>query len=267
MLRVTVWNENVHENFGWLGGERYLAVPEKRAARFRTQNERVNQVHPSGLHGTLAEIVRTMEEKPEVRTAVLQEESCGLTDEVLESTDVLIWWGHCAHDEVPDELVEKIYRRVLKGMGLIVLHSGHYSKIFRRLMGTSCDLRFRDDVYERLFCIHPTHPIAQGIPESFELGTEECYGERFDIPEPDELIFLGWYDIGEVFRSGCTWRRGYGKIFYFQPGHETNQAFQNPHVRRILQNAVRWAKPDCFRPTLGSEPITETLEEKRGKAR
>ena len=148
-----------------------------------------------------------------------------------------------AHDKVPDKLVEKIHNRVLAGMGLIVLHSGHHSKIFKSLMGTTCNLRWRDGDRERIWNINPAHPIAQGIPPHFSLPVEEMYGEQFDIPTPDEIVFLGWFAGGEVFRSGCCWQRGLGKIFYFQPGHESNPTFHNEYVQRIIINAVRWAAP------------------------
>ena len=148
-----------------------------------------------------------------------------------------------AHGMVSDKVVERVYQRVLGGMGLIVLHSGHHSKIFKKLMGTTCNLLWRDGDRERVWTVNPAHPIAKGVPPYFNLAVEEMYGERFDIPEPDELIFMGWFSGGEVFRSGCTWQRGLGKIFYFQPGHESNPTFRNENVQRIIINAVRWAKP------------------------
>ena len=243
MLRITVWNENYHE---------------------RTDTKTAT-VHPEGIHGTLAGFLR---ELPDVRVtcATLDQPEQGLPDELLEQTDVLVWWGHMCHGMVEDAVVDKIQKRVLNGMGLVVLHSGHYSKIFRRLMGTTCDLRWRESSYERLFCVQPNHPIARGLPEHFELGEEECYGERFDIPAPDETIFLGWYDIGEVFRAGCTWYRGYGKVFYFQPGHETFRSFYDPNIQKIIKNACLWAAPDVWRTVPGSPVIGTTLEEKRLKA-
>lgn len=244
MIRVTVWNENIHEQ----------------QDGFR---ERLKPVHPNGIHNTVADIVKELGDKVEVKTATLDQPEQGLPDELLNSTDVLIWWGHAGHDRVADTLVTKIQERVLKGMGLIVLHSGHHSKIFKRLMGTTCNLRWRDDTYERLFCTDPGHPIAKGIPAHFELGTEECYGEYFDIPKPDAVVFEGWFDIGEVFRSGCTFTRGYGKIFYFQPGHETNGSYQNPYVRRIIQNAVEWAAPANELPELTCTHIAVPLEDER----
>lgn len=243
-MNITVWNEN---------------VAEKRKSH-------LNELYPDGLHGVLADIVKDAADGGLVRTATLDSPDCGLPAGVLETTDVLLWWGHEAHNQVPDELVERIYEQVMKGMGLIVLHSGHDSKIFHRLMGTTCSLRWRDDTYERIFCTMPSHPIAAGIPPHFELGTEECYGEFFDVPQPDELIFTGWFDIGETFRSGCAWYRGFGKVFYFQPGHETNGSFHNPYVRRILQNACRWAAPVNRRENLGCPHISPTLEELRHSA-
>lgn len=221
MIKVTVWNEGVHE---------------------KSSNE-VAGVYPAGIHGCIKNFLSTQDDML-VRTATLSQRHCGLTDEVLEDTDVLIWWGHVAHDKVPDKLVEKIQKRVLAGMGLIVLHSGHHSKIFKSLMGTTCNLRWRDADRERVWNINPAHPIAKGIPAHFSLPVEEMYGEQFDIPAPDEIVFLGWFAGGEVFRSGCTWRRGLGKVFYFQPGHESNPTFHNEYVQRIIVNAVRWAKPE-----------------------
>ncbi len=220
MIKVTVWNEGVHE---------------------KLSNE-VAGVYPAGIHGCIKNFLSSQEDIT-VRTATLSQRKCGLSDEVLEDTDVLIWWGHMAHDKVPDKLVEKIHRRVLAGMGLVVLHSGHHSKIFKALMGTTCNLRWRDGDRERIWNINPTHPIAKGIPAHFSIDVEEMYGEQFDIPEPDELVFLGWFAGGEVFRSGCCWKRGLGKIFYFQPGHESNPTFHNEYVQKIIINAVRWANP------------------------
>ena len=147
------------------------------------------------------------------------------------------------HNMVEDAVVEKVYDRVLRGMGLVVIHSAHHSKIFRKLIGSSCNLKWREPDRERVWCIAPNHPIAKGIPETFVLETEEMYGERFDVPTPEDIIFLSWFKGGEVFRSGCTWTRGLGKIFYFQPGHETYKSFYNEHVQTIIKNSVRWANP------------------------
>ena len=220
MINVTVWNEGVHE---------------------KLSNE-VAGVYPAGIHGCIKNFLSSQDDIA-VRTATLAQRRCGLSDDVLENTDVLIWWGHMAHDKVPDKLVEKIHKRVLAGMGLVVLHSGHHSKIFRSLMGTTCNLRWRDGDRERIWNINPSHPIAKGIPAHFSIDKEEMYGEQFDIPKPDEIVFLGWFAGGEVFRSGCCWQRGLGKIFYFQPGHESNPTFHNEYVQRIIINAVRWAVP------------------------
>ena len=218
-MKVLVWNENYHER----------------------NNKQVAELYPEGLHGQIASFLRC--DDIEVRTATLYDENCGITDEILEDTDVLVWWGHMRHLDVPDEIVEKIYNKVLAGMGLVALHSAHHSKIFKKLMGTTCNLKWREGARERVWTIKPNHPIAEGIDETFALDSEEMYGEMFDIPNPEDIIFLGWFEGGEVFRSGCTWTRGHGKIFYFQPGHEENPSFYNPNVQRIIQNGVRWACP------------------------
>ena len=158
-------------------------------------------------------------------------------------------------------MVERVGQRVLEGMGLIVLHSGHASKIFKRMLGTNCSLRWREAAErERLWIVNPSHPITQGLAgEYFELPHTEMYGEFFDVPEPDELVFISWFEGGEVFRSGCTFRRGAGKIFYFRPGHETFPIYRDSNVRRVVANAVRWAAPSGS-PYFGrGRNITEPL--------
>ncbi len=237
MIKVTVWNENYHD---------------------RT-DEATQKMYPGGLHSVIASFLKK-EEEFEVRCATLDEPDCGLSDEILEDTDVLLWWGHCKHDDVPDELAEKIQQRVLRGMGVIFLHSAHMSKPFRRLMGTSCTLKWRDEDRERLWTVMPSHPIAEGVDEYIELEKEEMYGERFDIPQPDELIFIGWFSGGEVFRSGCTWYKGLGKVFYFQPGHETNPSYHNEQVQKIITNAVKWAKPQVMIDKLDCPHVKVSLE-------
>lgn len=220
MINVTVWNEDSIE----------------------TSDESVLKVYPEGLNGAISDFLK-LNDNFNVRTANLEEDDFGLPDEILNSTDVLIWWGHGKHERVPDELVKKIHSRVLRGMGMIFLHSAHFSKPFISLMGTTCSLKWRDGDRERLWTILPHHPIAKGIPEHFELDAEEMYGERFDIPAPDEQIFIGWFSGGEVFRSGNVWNRGLGKVFYFQPGHETNRSFYNEYIQRIITNAVNYVAP------------------------
>ena len=218
-MKVTVWNENYHEK----------------------TNPRVLELYPGGLHEYIASFLK--DDDIEVRAVTLDDEAQGLPDDVLDDTDVLIWWGHARHGLVDDQLVDRIQERVLGGMGLVALHSAHNSKIFKKMMGTTCSLKWRDHSRERIWTVAPSHPIAKGIDETFVLEDEEMYGEFFDIPTPDDLIFLGWYNSGEVFRSGCTFTRGNGRIFYFQPGHETNPAFQNENVQKIIKNAVKWACP------------------------
>jgi trehalose utilization protein len=194
----------------------------------------------------------------------LDEPEHGLTDEVLQTTDVLIWWGHMAHHEVEDAIVNKVYQRVLEGMGIIVLHSGHASKIFGKLMGTAADrLKWREcGEKERLWVVAPNHPIVEGISEFIELEQEEMYGERFEIPDPEKLIFISWFEGGEVFRSGCCYERGRGKVFYFRPGHEAYPIYYNPQIRRVIKNAVLWAAPIDVPPSIYGN--TQPLEPIKG---
>ncbi|SES21580.1 ThuA domain-containing protein [Salipaludibacillus aurantiacus] len=239
-MNITVWNENRHEK----------------------KNPAVRDIYPEGIHGAIAQFLQ--EEANQVRTATLDEPEHGLTDAVLSDTNVLLWWGHTAHDEVDDGIVEKVRQRVLEGMGLIVLHSGHFSKIFKTLMGTSCDLKWREaDEKERLWVVEPGHPIMDGIGEYIELEKEEMYGEHFDIPAPDEILMMSWFEGGEIFRSACTYRRGQGKIFYFRPGHETYPTYYNKEIQRVIKNAVKWAAPTRrSRPVYGNAQPLETIKGK-----
>ena len=217
MIRVTVWNEYMHE----------LAQPE------------VAAIYPDGIHGCIVGFLRKNDDIT-VRTATLAQPEHGLTEEVLSQTDVLIWWGHWDHGAVADSVVQRVQRHVLGGMGLVALHSAHHSKLMKALLGTTLNLRWRHGDRERVWCVAPSHPIAQGVPQQFELKQEEMYGEPFDIPEPDETLFLGWFAGGEVFRSGVTFTRGLGRIFYFQPGHEEYPIYHDKNVQRVIKNGVRW---------------------------
>jgi len=218
-LNVTIWNEFRHE----------------------VNKPVVTAVYPEGIHVAIA---AGLTGNFNIHTATLDEPEHGLTLEVLDHTDVLIWWGHAAHKDVEDVIVDRVVDRVMKGMGLIVLHSGHFSKIFKKLMGTTCKLKWRAvGEKERLWVVAPGHPIVEGIGEYFELEQEEMYGEFFDVPQPDEVVLNSWFEGGNVFRSGCCYTRGQGKIFYFRPGHETYPTYYNEDVLRVISNSVRWAAP------------------------
>ncbi len=229
MINVTVWNEYYHE----------------------TVNEEVQAIFPRGIHGCIAEILGEEPDTFNVTTVTLLNPSQGLPEDLLNNTDVLIWWGHLRHGEVDDRLVECIRRRVYRnGMGFIALHSSHKSKPFMQIVGSDGSLQWGDNQLEIMWNILPAHPIAEGIPQYFKLETEEMYGEPFNIPQPDELVFASWFQHGNIFRSGCCFYRGVGKVFYFQPGHETARSYYDPNVRRIIRNAARWAAPNKFLPGL-----------------
>ncbi|HUN91559.1 MAG TPA: ThuA domain-containing protein [Burkholderiaceae bacterium] len=222
VVRVTVWGENVHDR----------------------QHPVVARIYPRGMHGCIAEGLNA---DPEIRArcATLDMPEHGLAASVLDETDVLTWWGHKAHDQVDERIVDRVQQRVLEGMGLIVLHSGHHARIFRRLMGHNCNLVWREaGEKERVWVCNPGHAIAQGLPPWFDIPHEEMYGEPFGIPNPDEVVFLSWFAGGEAFRSGVTFRRGAGRIFYFRPGHETYPTYHQAEVQRVLRNAAKWARPE-----------------------
>ena len=220
MTRVLIWNEFFHEK----------------------TEEAVKKLYPNGIHNAIAEFLKS--DDIEIKTATLDDPDCGLTQEVLDNTDVLIWWGHMKHYLVPDEVAKRVRDAVLEGMGMVFLHSAHHSKPFKFLLGTSCNLGWREDGdLERVWVCKPSHPIAQGLGRYFEIEHEETYAEPFDIPNPDELVLMGWYEGGELFRSGCCYNRGNGKIFYFQPGHESYPTFYNKDVQTVIKNAVRYVTP------------------------
>jgi trehalose utilization protein len=240
-IRATVWGENIHEQ----------------------KNKAVAENYPRGMHGQIAALLG--EDKNIVATtATLQEPEHGLTEQKLADTDVLLWWGHAGHQLVQDEVVARVAKRVWEGMGLIVLHSGHESKIFQKLMGESARLNWREaGERERLWVVTPGHPITKGLPPYFELETEEMYGEPFAVPEPLETIFISWFQGGEVFRSGLTYRRGAGNIFYFRPGHETYPTYHDKNVAQVLRNAVNWAYSGQQHANLAKStntPVEKALE-------
>lgn len=218
---ATVWNEHIHEQ----------------------EHESIAEIYPDGMHGAVADALREGDADVTVETATLHDEpDHGLTEDVLDQTDVLTWWGHTAHDEVKDDVAERVQQAVLDGMGLVVLHSGHKSKPFRRLMGTSGRLTWDEQgERERIWVTDPAHPVAEGLPESFEVEPVEMYGEFFDIPQPDSVVFTSWFEGGEVFRSGCAFHRGHGRIFYFRPGHETYPHYHDDTIRQVIRNACDWA--------------------------
>jgi trehalose utilization protein len=232
---VTVWNEHVSER------------REEAAAR----------AYPHGLHAAIADGIRVvLGDGADVTTHTLEEPEQGLPAAVLATTDVLVWWSHMAHEEVRDSTVARVRARVLAGMGLVVLHSGHLSKVFTSLMGTSCNLRWREgDDRELIWTVNPSHQIAQGVPHPLEIERHEMYGEFFDIPQPDELVFVSSFSGGEVFRSGCCFQRAKGRVFYFSPGHETYPVYHLPGVRRILANAVAWANNPAPSPIVPSDSV------------
>ncbi len=223
-IKVTIWNEFRHEK----------------------TEETVRAVYPDGIHEALKAGLAA--DDLEIRCAWLDQPENGLPQEILEDTDVLLWWGHMAHGEVSDDVAARVHARVIKGMGLIVLHSGHYSKVFQKCTGCSGSLKWRE-VGEKtiLWNIAPAHPITKGIGEYFQLEHEEMYGEKFDIPEDGKIIFMSWFEGGNVFRSGVVFERGLGKIFYFQPGHETYRSYYDSNVLQVIGNAIRWAKPVLFK--------------------
>jgi trehalose utilization protein len=248
-VRCTVWGENVHEH----------------------ESDVVAKIYPNGMHHTIAAALNA-DASISATTVTLQQPENGCTEAKLAETDVLVWWGHAAHEAVADHVVDRLLLRIWQGMGLVMLHSGHFSKLFIRLMGTPCALKWREaGERERIWVINRGHPIARGLPEYFMLANEEMYGEPFSVPEPMETIFISWFEGGEVFRSGLTYKRGAGNIFYFRPGHETYATYHDPNVQLVLRNAVHWAASSqrvsgvCEAPNVPAEDALEPILERGGK--
>lgn len=244
-MNVTIWNEFIHEN---------------------TFDE-IKKIYPHGIHKQIGNL---LDNDFNITYATLDMPEHGLSESVLKDTDVLIWWGHMAHDKVSDIIVNRVYTAVLSGMGLIVLHSGHGSKIFSKLLGTETgQLKWREAAEkEILWNTKPGHPITEGIGDHFILEEEEMYGEHFNIPNPEDTIFISAFEGGEVFRSGACWTRGLGKIFYFRPGHEAYPTYYDKNVQKVLNNAVKWAKSKKENPVKYGNiqvPIFELKQEENKK--
>jgi len=220
-INVVIWNEFRHEK----------------------TKEKARALYPNGLHATIKGYLDKNEDM-EITLAALDDPDQGLSDERLQNTDVLVWWGHMAHDEVDSVLVKKIRDRVWEGkMGFIALHSAHMARPFCAIVGTEGVLSCGRNQKEIMWTLMPSHEISAGIPDHFLIEEEELYAEPFHIPEPDELVFGAWFEDGHILRAGAGFRRGAGKIFYFQPGHETCPSFHNPYVLRVIENAIRWVRP------------------------
>ncbi len=242
ITKAIVWGENVHEQ----------------------TSDVVRSIYPDGMHECIASTLNA-DSGITAETATLQQPEHGLSEERLAETDVLFWWGHAAHGDVSDDVVERVARHVWQGMGFVALHSSHFSKVFMRLMGSPCNLTWREaGERERLWLTSPGHPIAAGLPDCFELEYEEMYGEPFGVPEPEETVFVSWFQGGEVFRSGLTYRRGAGRVFYFRPGHETYPTYHDANVQRVLTNAAKWAHGErrSRESTIDApnRPVNEALE-------
>ena len=220
-MNVTIWHED---------------LPQE-------EHEQMKKVYPNGLSDAIYQFLKAS--GVSAKKVFLAEKENGLPQEVLDNTDVLVWWGHCKHHLVDDETAKRVVKAVQCGMGAVFLHSSHLAKPFTSLLGTSGTLKWRENPkeHELLWVTSPAHPIAQGVDECIRLDNEEMYGEYFDIPKPDDVVFIGWFKGGNVFRSGVTFTRGLGKIFYFQPGHETYPVYHNKSIQKIITNAVNWAKP------------------------
>lgn len=201
-------------------------------------------VYPRGVRGPIADYL-SEETDIEARTRSIEDEDQGVSGDDLEWADVILWWGHLRHDDVTDETVDRIEEHVREnGVGFVSLHSAHYARPYKRLIGMSGDLgghRLTDDESEYVEVCAPDHPIAEGV-DDFTLPEVEMFGEPYDIPEPETVVLHSEYSEGdEEFRSGVTFEFGEGRGFYLRPGHEEFEIYLDDNIQRIVTNATRWA--------------------------
>jgi trehalose utilization protein len=238
-----------------LGAPSLLAAAAKRKVVVWSEgtanvDEASKKVYPQDINTAIAEGLKPLEASGwEIVKASLNDPDQGISEALLKSTDVLIWWGHKKHGEVKNELVDRIEKRVKEeGMGFIGTHSTHFAKPFKRLMGTPCSWSeyVCDGTSVEISVAEPNHPICKGVKD-FKLPLIERYGEPFKVPPTEAVPLQGMYTKPDgtkaPARMGLCWTVGKGKVFYFTPGHETYNDFFRPEVRRILMNTVEWAAP------------------------
>jgi trehalose utilization protein len=221
--------------------------------------EPVKSVYPDGMHAAIA---GAYDEESGFRVTIATQDmpEHGLSKEVLNETDVLIWWSHIDNNLLSDAVANEVCKRVVRdGMGFVALHSACYSKPWQRLLGIEYEAgewgRFRTmpkGEKERLWVVTPGHAICEGIGDCIEIPQDEMYGEPMLMPDPDKLLFIAWWEGGDVCRSGTLFERGRGKIFGFTPGHETFPIYYQPEIRQVLRNAARFlARPSGLRISAG----------------
>lgn len=104
-----------------------------------------------------------------------------------------------------------------------------------------CFPDYRPDAKPSTVTVKATqHPIAKGLPKTFQVKQTEMYNEPFHVPAPDEVVFEETWELGERFRAGMIWNIGKGKVFYFRPGHETYPVYKQPEMVKVIANACRW---------------------------
>jgi len=224
------------------------AAKAKRTVVVWSEGTAPKNVYPNDINGAVAEGLKDLKGW-DVVVANLSDPEQGLPDDLLNRADVLIWWGHQRHDQVKDALVAKIVKRVKEdGMGFISLHSSHFAKPNKALMGTPCTwgAYVGDSTTLKVTVKDSKHPIAKGVKE-FTIVHNERYSDPYAVPTPKSVVFEGVATLKDgkedPSQQGLTWEIGKGKVFYFQPGHETNPVFFDPNVKKIMMNAVKWAAP------------------------
>jgi trehalose utilization protein len=225
------------------------------------------KLYPEGIRGAVADALNASGNgQIQAITAHLDEDEQGITASKLADADVLIWWGHARHAEVSDETAALVKTAVHEnGLGFLPLHSAHYSKTFKGVLGCTGHLKggWREIAGfepEEITVCAPRHPIAQGI-EDFVIEAEEMYGAPLGAPPFETLVFQSYFPHGgEYFPCGFTLTvgegidaqftsgpgggkgqgEGAGRVFYFRPGHETVPTYHLPVVQQIIRNGVLW---------------------------
>ncbi len=231
-------------SLGWSSRPLPAQEPQTAPIRVRVWCEGTARkaTYPDDVDGALGQYLGRMEDL-RIARARLDDPNAGLSDAELDATDVVVWWGHLRHDDLPADRSRAIVDRVKAAkIGFVALHASCGSRPFRGLMGTTCEPGgWRDDGRpERIEFKAPDHPIARGV-EPFTIPQSAMFAEPFEVPAPESVVFVSNWGPGETFRSGLTWTVGKGRVAYLRPGHDALPVFFHPSVRKVIANAARWA--------------------------
>lgn len=130
-----------------------------------------------------------------VRTVNLASPEKGIADNVLNSCDVLIWWGHVRQFEITPEQGKAIVKRIKSGqLDLIALHSAHWATPFVEAMKdrtmSNALTRFKQISSEQLDLQYVDPPRRYFAPDRDDLLTPRFYPRKF--PNGRTELVIHW---------------------------------------------------------------------------